>query len=135
LAEAQRFASTFSAKIDLMYVWSPPALVAPESVIAGVGVVDQPLLEWLGHSASEALSRFESEVRSSGIAIEHSFCDVGDPATAIVERAASGGYDLLVLGTHGRTGLSHLLMGSVAEKVVRRAPCPILTVRETDSAH
>jgi universal stress protein A len=129
LAEAQLFASTFSATIDLMYVWTPPALAAPESVITNVGVMEQPLLEWLRVSASDMLSKFESDARSAGIPIHESFCDLGDPATAIVERAANGGYDLLVLGTQGRTGLSHVLMGSVAEKVVRRAPCPVLTVR------
>ena len=114
LGEAQRFASTFGATIDLLYVWSPPALVAPESVITGVGITDQPLMEWLGKNATEQLEKFEIDARSSGIEVSHSFCDVGDPATAIVERATNGGYDLLVLGTHGRTGLSHLLMGSVA---------------------
>ena len=129
LAEAQQFASAFSASIDVMYVWTPPALAAPESVLTGVGVTEQPLLEWLRANASEMLSKFESDARSKGIAIRESFCDLGDPATAIVERAASGGYDLLVLGTHGRTGLSHVLLGSVAEKVVRRAPCAVLTVR------
>ena len=44
--------------------------------------------------------------------------------------AGEGKYDLVVMGTHGRTGLSHLLMGSVAEKVVRTAPCPVLTYRK-----
>jgi universal stress protein A len=134
LTEAQLFASTFSATIDLMYVWLPPALAAPESVIAGVGMAEQPLLEWLENSASELLHKFESEARSAGIRVGQSFCDLGDPATAIVERAASGGYDLLVLSTHGRTGLSHVLLGSVAEKVVRRAPCPVLTVRAPAAA-
>jgi nucleotide-binding universal stress UspA family protein len=129
LAEARIFAAAFSATIDLMYVWTPPALAAPESVLTGVGVAEQPLLEWLRANASEMLSKFESDARSAGIPVRESFCDLGDPATAIVERAASGGYDLLVLGTQGRTGLSHVLMGSVAEKVVRRAPCPVLTVR------
>ena len=47
----------------------------------------------------------------------------------ILEVAARDRYDLVVMGTHGRTGLSQLLMGSVAEKVVRQAPCPVLTVR------
>ncbi len=129
LAEAELFASKFSATIDLMYVWSPPPLAAPESVITGVGITEQPLLEWLRNSASEQLRKFETEARAAGVPIGEAFCDLGDPATAIVERAASGGYDLLVIGTHGRSGLSHLLLGSVAEKVVRRAPCPVLTVR------
>ena len=50
---------------------------------------------------------------------------------SIVEYAAGHGIDLIVMGTHGRGGVSHLLMGSVAERVVRTAPCPVLTVRQT----
>ena len=53
----------------------------------------------------------------------------GDPATAIVEAAEETGADLVVMGTSGRTGLTRLLMGSVAEEVLRHAPCPVLTVR------
>jgi nucleotide-binding universal stress UspA family protein len=132
LQEAQLFATTFSASIDLLYVWSLPALVAPESVITGLGINEQPLLEWVRNSARELLTKFEHEAKSSGIAVSASFCEPGDPATVIAECAASGKYDLLVLGTHGRTGLSHALLGSVAEKVIRRAPCPVLTVRTRD---
>jgi nucleotide-binding universal stress UspA family protein len=51
------------------------------------------------------------------------------PADAIVEFARSEGADLIVMGTHGRSGLSRLLMGSVAEEVLRKAPCPVLTFR------
>lgn len=60
---------------------------------------------------------------------------VGHPADAIVQTAEALPADLIVMGTHGRTGLQHVLLGSVAEKVVRHAPCPVLTVRhkqETD---
>jgi nucleotide-binding universal stress UspA family protein len=53
----------------------------------------------------------------------------GLPAPAIVDHARAGGFDLLVMGTHGRTGLSHLVVGSVAERVLRSAPCPVLTVK------
>lgn len=48
---------------------------------------------------------------------------------AIIDYAAESGIDLIVIGTHGRRGLSHVVMGSVAEKIVRTAPCPVLTVR------
>ena len=54
---------------------------------------------------------------------------VGDPRRTIVEFAAECHADLIVMGTHGRSGISHLLLGSVAERVVRLAPCPVLTVR------
>jgi len=53
----------------------------------------------------------------------------GPPAESIVHVAHERGADLIVMGTHGRTGLHHVLLGSVAEKVVRLAPCPVLTVR------
>jgi len=53
----------------------------------------------------------------------------GDPATMILRTARENDCDLIVMGTHGRTGLNRLLMGSVAEKVVRKAPCPVLTVK------
>ena len=54
------------------------------------------------------------------------------PAAAIVDYAAATGIDLIVMGTHGRGAMAHLLMGSVAERVVRTAPCPVLTVRHPE---
>ena len=54
------------------------------------------------------------------------------PASTIVEYAGQEGIDLIVTGTHGRGGVAHLLMGSVAERVVRTAPCPVLTVRHPE---
>jgi nucleotide-binding universal stress UspA family protein len=59
--------------------------------------------------------------------------DHGDTVGTILQAATSGAYDLVVMGTHGRTGLSAILMGSVAEKVVREAPCPVMTVRLPES--
>jgi len=57
---------------------------------------------------------------------------VGVPFVEIINRAREWAADLLVMGTHGRTGLPHVLIGSVAEKVVRKAPCPVLTVRHPE---
>jgi len=53
----------------------------------------------------------------------------GSAAEAIVDYASEQGIDLIVISTHGRTGLSHILLGSVAERIVREAPCPVLTIR------
>src|SRR5579884_2462380 len=64
----------------------------------------------------------------AGIAVEHRL-EYGDPATKILEVAGEIDADLIVMGTHGRTGLRRLLMGSVAERIVRTASCPVLTVR------
>lgn len=57
----------------------------------------------------------------------------GPPADTIVRIASERGADLIVMGTHGHTGLRHVLLGSVAEKVVRLAPCPVLTVKEVQT--
>ena len=57
----------------------------------------------------------------------------GPPADTIVRMAHERGADLIVMGTHGHTGLRHVLLGSVAEKVVRLAPCPVLTVKEVQT--
>ena len=62
------------------------------------------------------------------IAVNHVFLQ-GDPATRIISYAAEAGSDLIVMGTHGRTGLERLLLGSVAEKVMRDAPCSVLVVK------
>jgi nucleotide-binding universal stress UspA family protein len=67
------------------------------------------------------------------VAVEYRL-EEGDPATAIVQVAQEAGCDLIVMGTHGRTGLARLLMGSVAEKVVREAPCLVLTVKTPQPA-
>lgn len=64
----------------------------------------------------------------AGIAMEHHL-EYGDPAAVILKFAREIGADLIVMGTHGRTGLRRLLMGSVAEQVVRKASCPVLTLR------
>ena len=56
-------------------------------------------------------------------------CVIASPFTEILRYAAANDIDLIVMGTHGRGGVSHVFLGSIAEKVVRRAPCPVLTVR------
>jgi nucleotide-binding universal stress UspA family protein len=56
----------------------------------------------------------------------------GLPSTCILDFASSGRFDSIVMGTHGRTGLQHALMGSVAERVLRKAPCPVLTVKAAE---
>jgi nucleotide-binding universal stress UspA family protein len=76
--------------------------------------------------AMEKLRAFKAP--SPRVTIEYRLLE-GDPASVIAETAAETGADLVVMGTHGRTGLTRFVMGSVAEKVLRQAPCPVLTVR------
>jgi nucleotide-binding universal stress UspA family protein len=63
-----------------------------------------------------------------GVSVEYRLCE-GDPATEVVRLAGETHSDLIVMATHGRTGISRLLLGSVTEMVLRRAPCPVLTIR------
>jgi nucleotide-binding universal stress UspA family protein len=72
----------------------------------------------------KALGPIDSAVRVERVLLE------GDPAAGILEKAREMPCDLIVMGTHGRTGVGRLLMGSVAEAVLRRAPCPVLTVKD-----
>jgi nucleotide-binding universal stress UspA family protein len=65
-----------------------------------------------------------------GIDVEHRLLE-GDPAEMILKLALDADADVIVMGTHGATGLTRLLVGSVAESVLRKAPCPVLTVRDT----
>ena len=78
----------------------------------------------------EELKRMLAEVvpADPGVPYEHRLM-IGSPATAIVEMAEREKVELIVMPTHGRTGLMRLLMGSVAEEVVRKAKCPVLTVK------
>jgi nucleotide-binding universal stress UspA family protein len=77
----------------------------------------------------EALTRLRDLIPPGFSGSWEAHIATGDPADAIVRYATELGVDLIVMGTHGRTGLQHVLLGSVAEKVVRHAPCPVLTVR------
>lgn len=81
--------------------------------------------------ATEDLKKMLLEVKPSDpkVSYEHRLI-TGDPASAMVKLAEEEGVDMIVLGTHGRTGLLRLLMGSVAEAVVRRAKCPVLTFKQ-----
>jgi nucleotide-binding universal stress UspA family protein len=77
----------------------------------------------------QALTQLRDLIPGAGRATWDVALAVGHPADAIVRVAQERGADLIVMATHGRTGLQHVLLGSVAEKVVRLAPCPVLTVR------
>jgi len=78
--------------------------------------------------AEQQLGRHAEALRARGLEVE-SLVREGYPATVIVDEAESLGIDLVVIGTHGHTGLKHLLLGSIAERVVQKAPCPVLSVK------
>ena len=78
--------------------------------------------------AEESLARLEAELVQRGAEVETVVCE-GYAATVIVEEAKAREVDLIVIGTHGLSGLKHLLLGSIAERVVQKAHCPVLSVK------
>ena len=115
------------AEMVLLHVIEPLQLAsAPELYAPAPG----PMMEVLAEQerlAHEELAKIAKRVRAKRIGV-HSLVVSGTPYDRIVEAADHLRVDLVVMGTQGRTGLSHLLVGSVAEKVVRLATCPVLTV-------
>jgi nucleotide-binding universal stress UspA family protein len=122
---AAKFATILGASVDVLHVWEVPGFVPPMSMV----IEGMSLLDWAQKNAQEGLDRVVRAAATRGVAIRSARAEPGRPASIIPEVAKTGGYDLIVLGTHGRTGLSRMLLGSVAENVVRHAHCPVLTVR------
>ncbi|HEV8717019.1 MAG TPA: universal stress protein [Candidatus Binatia bacterium] len=79
-------------------------------------------------TATQRLTEFATKKGTSKVIVETRAL-LGDPFSAICHTAERERVDLIVMGSHGRTGLAHVLLGSVAERVVRHAPCPVLVVR------
>lgn len=114
-------ASEGRGRLVVLHVERPPL-----ATLGGTTGVPPLPNEYDGGRLREELQRIRP-VRA-GVAVEHRL-EYGDPTAVILEVAQEIGADLIVMGTHGRTGLRRLLMGSVAERVVRKAPCPVLTFR------
>jgi universal stress protein A len=122
---ARAFARQFQASLTLLYVMPADYVVGSE-----FGPVDFPLpeAELRRNSRKELLALAAAE--GAGAAPVEALVRQGQPVHEIVTFAREAGMDLILLSTHGRTGFRHVLMGSVAENVVRYAPCPVLVVRE-----
>jgi nucleotide-binding universal stress UspA family protein len=80
-------------------------------------------------TASKELTRLVSRAKAGGVRATGVLLDFGVPAERITRLARARGADLIVMGTHGRTGLTRALLGSVATRVISTAPCPVMTVR------
>jgi nucleotide-binding universal stress UspA family protein len=114
------------AEVSLLHVVALP--MAPYDPAYGVAAGPKVLQE-LQSAAEKSLAALAAEAKPGpGVKIRTKVVS-GTPFREIVREAREGGYDLVVIGTHGRTGLRHVFLGSVAENVVRLAPCPVLTVR------
>jgi nucleotide-binding universal stress UspA family protein len=129
LDRASSLATQLEAELDVLNVWEAPAFVPPESVMIEAALGGQTLVDLVEKRSGHDLDAFVAGVRERGVAVGRALSERGAPSQVIVQMADRERYDLLVLGTHGRTGVSRAVMGSVAERVVRHAHCPVLTVR------
>lgn len=122
-------ADALHASLQVLHVVEPPPMPSVEVFVAMPDV--QKAVEDGGHRLlNEALTP-EEQARYHVALIQRT----GDPATEILRYATGcGNIDLIVIATHGRGGVARLMMGSVADRLVRAAPCPVLTLRETVEA-
>ncbi|MBS0657075.1 MAG: universal stress protein [Verrucomicrobia bacterium] len=129
---ALRLAEQAGARLTLLHVLDLPAQ-AYGMISTGDGFLSGEEIEQFYRGArrqAEArLAAAKAELPATGVTIETAL-EIGRPAEHIIEQAGKLPADLVVLGTHGYSGLKHLLLGSTAERVVRGAPCPVLVVRE-----
>ena len=124
-------ASFAAVDVGLSLVEQPSDLtvinVAPEVIKGDPGLAWNPLGESTERARlSEALNERLSEAIQAGVQTEIAF---GDAGTEIAQFAEAGDFELIVMPSHGRTGVARLLIGSVAERVTRLAPCPVLILR------
>ncbi len=122
LRYANEFAKAMNAKITVMHV------IPPQPIAADVNVPYVPLEIELEKNAKEDLERIVKEEVQEGVVVEQVMA-FGLPSDCVIAQAQKENVDLIILGTHGRTGISRLLMGSTAENVIRHAGCPVLVVK------
>jgi nucleotide-binding universal stress UspA family protein len=133
LRQAASLAEAFETELTVLHVWEPPLYVFPEVMVQVPGERNQSLEEYARVRADEEMEKFIADNLQPPLSERvQTRVECGHPFQAIVDVAKDGGFDLIVMGTHGRRGLPHLLIGSIAEKVVRQAPCPVLTVRDPE---
>lgn len=122
---AYAMAQRFNAGIHLVHVCEVPAMIAGSLDAYAVAYTDWS--QQLGAEAERQL--VEAQKRLAGVVVTSEIL-FGNPARCVITAASTSHADLIVMGTHGHGPLMHVLMGNVAERVVRTAPCPVMTVRE-----
>jgi len=124
---AQKLAPSFGAAVEALYV-------VPFPPNAALPIPDMGAVPVAGFSVDEMVADAEARLHQAFAVEDTRHRDlrktvrVGDPRAQIMAYAAVEGVDLIVMGTHGRTGAARFLLGSVAERVVREAVCPVLTI-------
>jgi nucleotide-binding universal stress UspA family protein len=125
VASALELAKKFGAKLSILHVVELPAYPVEGYVPPSLSTT---FMEDLEREASQELAQMVPEAESAGIELAR-LVTVGSPYRKILDMAEAEQVDLIVMATAGRTGFSRLIMGSIAERVVRTSSCPVLTIR------
>ena len=124
LEEAADLARQSNAALSVLHVFEPSAVATGEMQVAVPELLDATAKE-----LERKLAGWKREAERLGAPSVEQAVVSGQAPHAIAAFAKEGGFDLVVMGTHGRTGFRHLVIGSVAERVIREAHCPVLVVR------
>jgi nucleotide-binding universal stress UspA family protein len=127
LAKAEELARALGAEVELFHAYQLPVLALPDAPVT----VSPAFITDLTDRAERALAQLLTGVREHGVPGSTHIAE-GNPAEAIVARANEIGAHMIIMGTHGRGGFRHLLLGSIAERVVRMATVPVLTVHAAE---
>jgi nucleotide-binding universal stress UspA family protein len=130
LSYAVSFAAQFHAELVLIYVVEPT--IYPADFSFGQVAIPNIEDEMVERGKTELGALVENYIK--GTLPSRTMVRIGKPFLEIINTAQEESVDLIIIATHGHTGMEHLLFGSTAEKVVRKAPCPVLTVRSSESA-
>ena len=128
LAFAVDLARKTGAVLDIVHVWDRPSYVSDAVVVRHPDGATRSLVEMIRENAERDMEAFVQKAKIPSDVRFDSRLVGGNPAARILEELERIGHDLAVMGTHGRTGLMHLLLGSVTEKLVRLSPVPVVTV-------
>ena len=132
---ATELAARFGASVTLLHVVELPLGLDRATLVnpGGAGDVAMvPIGEWASDSGRKQLNRLARRLSSRGVPIKVRI-EEGPPVSSILDVATDMRPDAIVMGTHGRKGLAHAFMGSVAERVVRTAECPVITLKSQDA--
>ena len=114
--------------IDVMHVWRPPRFIGPETKVRSADGREQTLTEFARGKTGHAMKEFLSALEQAGSFSVRGRLEEGLPHQRILEIASAERYDLIIMGTQGAARTDKL--GSIAERVVRNAACPVLTIRQ-----
>ena len=131
---AGELAAELGARVEVIHAWDHPKLVPDDLTVQTSSGEPRSLFELMGENAQREMQDFLAKCRlPAGVALAHHL-ENGEPCAAILAAIERLKPDLVVVATHGRSGLRHFLVGSIAEKLVQLSPVPVLCVPEKQPA-